>query len=130
MSSNISLNFTFEEMSCPCCGKILIDPEFLERLELARELAGIPFPINSGFRCPEHNYKLWLEDIIHNPKIKETRNHPSGRAVDIKCAMGHERRLILNGLIGAEFNRIGIAKTFIHADTMDELGSPKSYWLY
>jgi len=117
---DLSLNFTFEEMSCPCCGKIAIDPKFLEKLELARELAGISFPINSGFRCPAHNKAVG----------SSSGNHVSGRAVDIKCTMGHERRLILNGLVGAEFNRIGIGKTYIHADTMDELGSPKSYWVY
>ena len=115
-----SLNFDRKELACTCCGKLVMDAGFIEKLELARELAGIPFPISSGFRCPAHNKTVG----------STSQNHVSGRAVDIKCTMGHERRLILNGLIGAEFNRIGIGRIFLHCDTMDELGSPKSYWLY
>ncbi|MDI6754947.1 MAG: D-Ala-D-Ala carboxypeptidase family metallohydrolase [Thermodesulfobacteriota bacterium] len=115
-----SLYFDRAELACSHCGKLFIDPAFLEKLELARTLAGIAFIIVSGFRCPEYNKAVG----------STSQNHVSGRAVDIKCERGSSRRLILNGLMAAEFNRIGIHKTFIHADTMDELGAPKSYWMY
>ena len=33
-------------------------PDFLQKLDMAREKAKIPFRINSGYRTPEHNEKV------------------------------------------------------------------------
>src|SRR4030042_6666478 len=100
MMADYSLNFSRNEMKCPCCGELIIDPGSLEKLELARLLAGIPFPINSGYRCPKHNKEVG----------STSQNHVSGRAFDIRCESGSARRLLLNGLMGAEFNRCGREK--------------------
>ena len=35
----------------------MMEEEFLERLDLARDIAGFPFIINSGFRSIAHNKK-------------------------------------------------------------------------
>jgi len=117
---NLTVNFDREEFACNCCGQVKIEPSFLERLNLARTLAGTPFRINSGYRCSKHNREVGSESL----------NHESGRAADIAAANGPERRKILTGLVQAGFNRLGIGKTFIHADNMDEIGSPKSFWVY
>jgi hypothetical protein len=37
---------------------INMKPEFLQRLDSARAIAGIPFKINSGFRTAAHNKSL------------------------------------------------------------------------
>jgi len=105
------------EMRCPCCGEIIIDEAFFVRLNLARDIAGVPFVINSGYRCPRHNAEVG----------STSRNHIEGKAVDIRASDGPTRGKILKGLYKAGFERIGIHKTFIHADTMDKV---ESCWLY
>ena len=107
--------FKDEEFACQgknCCGgKSLMSAEFLTQLGKAREIAGIPFVINSGYRCPAHNQAVG----------STSKNHTSGRAADIKATDGPTRGKILKGLYLAGFVRIGInfKQGFIHADTMD-----------
>jgi len=109
--------FKPEEFACRCCGKHPIDALFLAQLEKARGIAGVPFVITSGYRCPKHNAAVG----------STSKNHTSGKAADIKAADGPTRGKILKGLYRAGFQRVGIAKDFIHADTMDEV---ESAWLY
>ena len=113
-------HFKREEFNCHCCGIEKMDDEFLRRLDQARDLAGVPFGILSGYRCPKHNAEVGSKAL----------NHPRGKAADIRTNIGPHRILVLQGLILAGFRRIGIAKTFIHADSMDSEGSPVSCWLY
>ena len=98
--------FTDDEMKCPCCGKMLTDLGFMKKLNLARWIAGIPFEVNSGYRCPDHN------------KAKESTslNHVRGMAADIRCTDSTQRYQIVLGMIGAGIRGIGIHKTFIHGD--------------
>lgn len=118
MSIRISKYFTKEEMSCKCgCGNCSVDSLFLAKLDEAREIAGVPFIITSGVRCPHHNAEVG----------STSRNHVEGKAADIRAVDGPTRGKILEGLYRAGFKRIGIAKTFIHADTMDKV---ESCWLY
>lgn len=112
--------FKLDEFKCHCCGQVHMDDDFLAKLDLAREYAGTPFKIMSGYRCPKHNKAVG----------STSKNHVNGKAADITCTVGPQRIMILQGLTKAGFNRLGIAKTFIHADTMDNEGSPKSCWLY
>ena len=97
-----------------------MDIKFLHELDKAREIAGVPFVINSAFRTPEHNAK-----IGGSPNS----SHMRGLAVDISVTDSRQRFIILNALIQVGFNRIGIAKTFIHVD-MDENKSGEVVWLY
>ncbi len=94
-------------LSCPCCGSCELSPDLLARLDQARVTAGIPFNINSGYRCEAHNAEVGG---------KPTSSHLGGFAVDISADNSPARAAILNGLIAAGFERIGIAKTFIHVD--------------
>ena len=94
-----------------------MDSLFLSQIDNARDYAEIPFRINSGYRCPAHNAKVG----------STSKNHTSGKAADIECLTGPMRLKIVMGLIRAGFRRIGISKTFIHADSMDEMAS---IWLY
>lgn len=112
--------FKLEEFACKCCGKTIMDNEFLAKLDLAREYAGTSFQIMSGYRCPAHNKAVG----------STSKNHVNGKAADIVATVGPQRGMILRGLIKAGFKRIGIGKTFIHADIMDNEGSPESCWLY
>ncbi len=109
--------FNLDEFACPCCGKSQMNLDFVMRLDRARMIANTPFRINSGYRCPKHNAAVG----------STSENHPSGHGSDIDCANNAKRIAMLTGLIKAGFKRIGIAKTFIHADDMDKV---ESCWLY
>ena len=92
----------------------------LQMLDDARSIAGIPFKINSGFRTKSHNAYIGG---------KESGRHLYGYAVDISVTNSSQRATVLNALIKAGFRRIGIAKSFIHADN-DPEKSQDVYWVY
>lgn len=97
-----------------------LKPELVSMLDKAREVAGVPFKINSGFRTPEQNEKAG--------GVKDSA-HMSGLAVDISCTNDVNRWAIINSLISVGFTRIGVAKTFIHADC-DKSKTQKVIWMY
>ena len=99
--------FKLDEFKCPCCGEVHMNEMFLDRLDAARKLAGVPFVITSGYRCPKHNKEVGgVPDSAH---VK-------GFAADIKCTNSRNRFLIIDALIKTRFNRLGIGKDFIHVD--------------
>jgi zinc D-Ala-D-Ala carboxypeptidase len=106
-----------EEFKCSCCGGLVLDDSFFDALCKAREIAATPFTINSGYRCAKHNAEVG----------STSKNHTSGRAADIAAINGYDRGRILKGLYLAGFKRVGVGKTFIHADNMAEV---ESCWLY
>ncbi len=93
---------------------------FLNKLDDARSIAGIPFYINSGYRTEAHNLKVGG---------KPHSSHLKCCAADIKVKDSRSRGLILSALYKAGFNRIGIAKTFIHVDD-DQDKDQDVVWLY
>ena len=96
-----------------------MNEEFLAKLDKARELANIPFTINSAYRSPEHPLS------IKNP----SSSHIKGLAVDIKANDSSTRYMVLNALISVGFNRIGIASSFIHVDD-DKEKANNVIWTY
>lgn len=110
-------HFTRKEFDCKCgCGTpAKMDSEFMRMLEEARTIAGVPFVINSGYRCPLHKQK--------------SMNH-FGNAADIACTNDRLRWIILHALIMAGFRRIGLNPAFIHADNMDRATAAKAAWFY
>lgn len=113
--------FTLDEFDCPSHkgSGINMDSSFLAKLEEAREIAGVPFKITSGYRTKEHN--TYVGGVPNS-------SHLIGVAADIAVGSGNERYIILSALIKAGFRRIGVAKTFIHCDTDDS--KPNSVWTY
>lgn len=79
----------------------------LIKLQKARDIAGIPFKINSAFRTKEHNRKVGG---------KSNSAHLRGHAIDIAATNGKTKFKILSALLQAGFTRIGIYRSFIHAD--------------
>ena len=113
-------HFTHDEFTCPCCGGNKISINLVKKLDEARELAGIPFVINSGYRCKKHN-KVVGGTI--------TSSHLKGLAVDLKVTNSRSRYIILTALIKVGFNRIGIGASFIHCD-IDKDKSQNVIWTY
>lgn len=113
--------FKRSEFECRCgCGLNNINDELVQGLTAARVHAGVPFIITSAARCPEHNRKSGGS---------ASSSHLTGHAVDIKAISAAQRMLIVNSLLAAGFNRIGIARGFVHVDN-DDTKSVGVLWLY
>ena len=82
--------------------------ELVDMLDKAREIAGIPFVITSGYRDVTHN-----EDV---GGVKDS-SHTKGEAVDLRARNSHEHFLITKALMDAGFTRISKCyKSHIHCD--------------
>jgi zinc D-Ala-D-Ala carboxypeptidase len=97
-----------------------MDKDFLLKLDQAREIAGIPFKINSGYRTQEWNMKVGG---------RFGSSHKKGLAADISYNGSRERYLLVNALMQVGISRIGIAKGFIHCD-VDKQKDQDVIWLY
>src|SRR3990167_1636769 len=91
----------------------------VQMLDRAREYAGVPFVITSGFRSIEHN-----EGVGGVPES----SHTKGLGVDLRAETSENRYKVLTGLIAIGFKRIGIYKRHIHCD-IDFLKPANVMWL-
>lgn len=120
--------FSYEEFDSPDLpnsGAANMDNNFLSMLDSARGIAGIPFKISSGFRSRNYNQSLSERGYKASPNS----SHLKGKAADIVCSTSAERWIIVKALQEAGFNRIGIAKTFIHIDN-DDSKTKDVIWTY
>lgn len=115
-------HFTFSEFDSPDApgsGENM-NTAFLEKLDMAREMAGVPFIITSGYRTVPRNLK-----VGGTP----TSSHLKGIACDIACATSEKRWAIIDSLLAAGFTRVGISSRFIHVD--DDPDKPRNViWTY
>lgn len=111
--------FKPHETACKCCGKNEMSPDLMQRLDIARKLANIPFKINSGFRCQEHNKRVGGS---------ANSSHIRGLAVDIACTDDRTRFILIEALLEAGFSRLGIHERFIHVDVDNKKNS--AIWFY
>ena len=100
------------EFACKCgCGYGLKDgdvsEELLQKLDKAREEAGVAFVIRSGCRCAKHN----SSDRVKGAKESA---HLTGMAADIATPAAN--RQAIETALRKHFVRIGIAGSFIHVD--------------
>lgn len=107
--------FKRTEFSCPCCGRVDISDELVNRLDYCREISGVPFRITSGFRCKQHNRR------IHG---KPRSSHLDGSGADISAPSGALKSTILASLFAGGIKRVGIYKNFIHCDISKKLPYP------
>lgn len=104
-------HITYKELSCPC-GKCepIINDEFLDRVEAARVIAGIPFSFSSFYRCTEYNKAVG--GASNSP-------HPLGIGCDVRTRGQRRRaRRISNALYKVGFIGIEIGSRHIHFDDM------------
>ena len=112
--------FSAEELDCPHCGHLKLSLAVYHILMRLRLFLKEPVIITSGYRCPEYN-----ERIGGVPKSAHTR----GMAVDVLTRTSGDRYRILNFLVNAGVDRIGIADDFIHFDLDYSKPSP-AVWTY
>lgn len=106
--------FTPKELACPCCGFLNFKESFLKKLNMARLVAGISFPINSACRCPKHNAQVGgspTSSHLATPDKECT-------AIDIGCNNSADRFKILFALENSGINRFEFAPPYnwIHCD--------------
>lgn len=102
----------------PRCAIDDMNPEFLRKLDSARELARTPFKLNSAFRSKEYELSKGRSG---------TSSHTKGVAVDIYCRSSRLRMRIVSSLVSVGFRRIGVYPTFIHVD--DDDAKVAALWL-
>ena len=107
--------FKRDEFACACCNQNRISGDLVDRLDYARGKAGMPFQISSGYRCINRNRKV---------KGKPRSSHLDGYASDIKCRSVSKKDTIVASLFSAGIKRVGIYKTFVHADISPDLPTP------
>ncbi len=114
--------FTYEEFDSPDVqgSGQLMNEELLNMLDVVRKKYGKSIVINSGYRT-----------VKHNAKVGGTpgSSHTKGLAVDIACNNSTDRFKLEGILREVGFKRIGIAKTFIHAD-IDKDKAQNVLWTY
>lgn len=116
----ISKYFKDDEFSRVACSRSDILDSSLERLDRAREIAGVPFVLTSAYRSPESELQKGRSG---------SGAHTIGRAFDVRCLTNEERWRIVFGALAAGFRRIGIGSTFVHMDDSPDHPSPR-IWLY
>lgn len=102
--------FSLTEFDCSHTGENNMSPEFLQKLDLLRDICGFPFVITSGYRSPEHPVEA---------RKPSPGTHAKGIAADIACNSSERRGAIVKNAIGLGFMGIGVAKDFIHVDTRE-----------
>lgn len=114
-------NFAESEFRCKCgCGRADMDPYFMAILQAIRTELGFPMPINSGYRCPEHN--------AQESESGTTGPHTTGKAADIS-ANSERAFLIIAAALRQGIKRFGVGDGFVHIDISDTHPSPRA-WNY
>ena len=106
-------NFIPQEMSCRHCGEFFLWPDFMTRIQAARDGVGRPFEILSAHRCSLHNARVGGAPLSQHLKL----------AADISTH-GHNRAVLLAACRRAGFTGLGFYSTFLHID----LGRPRHWF--
>lgn len=116
----------FDSPDLPGTGEFM-NKDFIAMLDKARERAGIPFKITSGYRTRAYQDQLSKRGY----KTSADSAHPLGLAADIECKDNKSRMKMLEALLHVGFNRIGLSKNFIHVDIDTRIHKTKEViWLY
>jgi len=117
---DLTKNFNREEYACKCgCGRDNIKNELAASVQLVRDKLKRGIVISSGIRCEAHNTAI---------KANPSSSHIDGFAADLAYKGSSERYQLLNAAMQV-FDRVGIAKNFIHVD-VDSTKNPEVIWLY
>lgn len=109
----ITDNFTYEELTCPCCNRLKITNQLHQHMELLqkmRDMLGFPIIINSAYRCKAHNENVGGSVNSQHMEF----------ATDIRPSWqdGFKQKLKTMYKVAEELDFDGIGKydTFLHID--------------
>lgn len=103
--------------------------EFIAKLDMARQIAGVPFIITSGFRSSEKNQSV-IGAVPNSAHLK-------GLAVDLQVIDDRSLFKIIKGSMESGINRFGIyfrsgatqyVPVHVHMD-IDDTKPPEVIWL-
>lgn len=124
-------HFSRRELACHHCGALSVDPGFMRRLEHLRADFGRPMPVNSGYRCPDHD-----REVRHARGQATTGPHATGHAVDVHVYGADAFRLVSlaakHGITGIGVNQRGdVGDRFLHLDDLKAPTFPRpGMWTY
>ena len=101
----ISKNFYLKDFECPCCKRVMLHPDLLEKLERLI-LSGVKIKITSGYRCEKHNIEV---GGVPNSK------HMRGMACDI-TSPELEKAYEMAQKLGFSYVKIDKLKKYIHME--------------
>ena len=116
-----------KEWACKGTGEIVIETEFLDKVERLRAIVGWPLMITSGYRSPAHNAAVSTTGE-HGP-------HTTARAVDIRI-YGERALILIENALTLGFTGIGVKQhglrlgRFVHLDDLGELPDRPRPWLW
>jgi len=120
-NKNITENFAYKNLTCPCCDRIKLNDRTYRHMELLQEMRtklNFPIYVNSGYRCKQHNI-----DVGGSVKSQHMEF-----ATDIRPSYqdGFKQRLkaIYDMAEKLGFDGIGRYESFIHVD----LRGSKARW--
>ena len=121
MIKQITANFQWQELSCPCCNKIKILPglfKHMQALERLRLEVGFPIIVNSGYRCKYHNNAVGgMPRSWHRLFATDIRPMSTSLEEGTDTLLIHERLVEINECAESfGFKGIGQYETFIHLD--------------
>ena len=102
----------------PPCSLQDMDQGFINKLDAARDDAGIPMIPLSAYRSAAHE---------HARGRSGTGDHPKRKGADIKALTPQEKYLIVAAALKNGITRIGIYETFVHLGD-GEGNSPNVIW--
>lgn len=126
--TQLTTNFSREELACRHCGKMEIPMATVERLQRVRDRVGHFLKVSSGYRCAEHN----------NIVSKTGRDGPHTKgAFDVLC-YGDDAYHVIQAAQAEGFTGIGVSQTgpqearFVHLDDLEDAeGAPRpTVWSY
>ena len=120
--------FSNRELKCKCrkCEIAYVHKDLLKKLTVARKQANIPFVVNSGCRCPQHNKNVG--DTATSDHLVDGIDWACV-GIDIQCVSDKDRFTIVKALLEAGINRLGLHPSFIHAG-IDERNPGNVIWFY
>lgn len=122
-----SKNFTVAEVACKCGCGMVPEQDFMDKVQMMRDLYGRPLRVTSGARCSAYNAKV--------SGTGEDGPHTTGRAIDFGIDRGDAYLLLRIGM-KCGMTGIGVAQKgesrFLHFDDLPNgAGQPRpTVWSY
>jgi len=121
-------DFSAKELTCKCGCGMMPAPDFMQKVQVLRDVVKFPLPVTSAARCPSHNARV--------SGTGTTGPHTTGRAIDLAVSHEHAYLVLAAATASGLFTGIGVQQKgisrFIHLDDLPNAnGRPRpTVWSY